>query len=98
VVAAFRTAFPDYRITIPAQVAEADLVATVWRTTGTHRGEWPSPPGPIAPTGRSISFTGTTTPRVADGRIAGVVGTNHDHLGRLRQMGALPAGKPRPGA
>ena len=97
-VAAFQTAFPDYRIAIMAQVAEADLVATVWRTTGTHQGEWPSPLGPIAPTGKSISFTGTTTLRVANGRIAEVVGTNHDHLGILQQMGALPAGKPRPGA
>jgi predicted ester cyclase len=98
VVTAFQTAFPDYHITITAQVAEEDLVATVWRTTGTHQGEWPSPLGPIAPTGKSISFTGTTTLRVADGRIVEVVGTNHDHLGILQQMGALPAGTPRPGA
>ena len=98
VVTAFQTAFPDYHITITAHVAEEDLVATVWRTTGTHQGEWPSPLGPIAPTGKSISFTGTTTLRVADRRIVEVVGTNHDHLGILQQMGALPAGKPRPGA
>ena len=98
VVTAFQTAFPDYHITITAQVAEEDLVATVWRTTGTHQGEWPSPLGPIAPTGKSISFTGTTTLRVADRRIVEVVGTNHDHLGILQQMGALPAGTPRPGA
>jgi hypothetical protein len=97
-VAAFQTAFPDYQITITAQVAEGDLVATVWRTTGTHAGEWPSPMGPIGPTGKSITFTGTTTLRVAEGRIAEVVGTNHDHLGILQQMGALPAGKPRSGA
>jgi ketosteroid isomerase-like protein len=98
VVAAFQTAFPDYRITIKAQVAEGDLVATVWGTTGTHQGEWPSPLGPIAPTGKPITFTGTTTLRVTDGRIVEVVGTNHDHLGILQQMGVLPAGKPRPGA
>src|SRR5919201_4100256 len=98
VVTAFQTAFPDYHITITAQVAEEDLVATVWRTTGTHQGEWPSPLGPIAPTGKSISFTGTTTLRVGDRRIVEVVGTNHDHLGILQQMGALPAGTPRRGA
>jgi SnoaL-like polyketide cyclase len=39
VVAAFQKAFPDYRITITAQVAEADLVAAVWSATGTHQGE-----------------------------------------------------------
>ena len=65
---------------------------------GTHQGEWPSPLGPIAPTGKPISFTGTTTLRVTEGRIVEVVGTNHDHLGILQQMGALPAGRPRPGA
>jgi predicted ester cyclase len=98
VVTAFQTAFPDYRITITAQVAEGDLVATVWRTTGTHEGEWPSPIGSIAPTGRTISFTGTTTARVTDGRIVEVLGTNHDHLGILQQMGALPTDEPRAGA
>ena len=30
VAAMMRTAFPDYRITIDDQVAEADKVATVW--------------------------------------------------------------------
>ena len=65
---------------------------------GHHQGEWPSPLGPIAPTGTPISFTGTTTLRVTEGRIVEVVGTNHDHLGILQQMGALPAGRPRPGA
>jgi predicted ester cyclase len=98
VVAAFRAAFPDYRITITAQVAEGELVATVWSCAGTHRGEWPSPMGPIAPTGKPVTFTGTTTLRVIDGRMAEVVGTNHDHLGILQQMGALPATAPRPGA
>ncbi|MCA1645410.1 MAG: ester cyclase [Chloroflexi bacterium] len=98
VVAAFQTAFPDYRITIVAQLGEEDVVASVWHTTGTHEGEWSSPMGPIAPTGKPISFTGTTTLRVADGQIVEVVGTNHDHLGILQQMGALPAGQPRPGA
>src|SRR2546423_858689 len=88
-VAAFQVAFPDYRITITAQLGEGDLVATVWRSTGTHQGEWPSPIGPIAPTGRPISFTGTTTLRVTDGQIAEVVGTNHDHLGILQQMGVV---------
>ena len=98
VVAMFQGAFPDYRITVEAQLAEGDLVATVWSATGTHQGEWPSPMGPIAPTGKQVTFTGTTTLRVADGKIAEVIGTNHDHLGILQQMGALPATAPRPGA
>jgi hypothetical protein len=47
-----RTAFPDYRLTIEEQIAEADKVATVWNGSGTHQGEWESPAGTIAPTGR----------------------------------------------
>jgi hypothetical protein len=36
--------------------------------------------------------------RVTDGKIADVIGSNHDHLGILQQIGALPAIAPRPGA
>ena len=95
---ALRTAFPDYRITIEVQVAEDDRVATVWTLRGTHRGVWASPAGPVAPTGQSVVFTGTTTLRVTGGKIAGVLGTNWDHLGILQQLGALRGTAPRPGA
>ena len=95
---AVRTAFPDYRITIEAQVAEDDRVATVWTLRGTQRGEWASPAGPVAPTGRVVAFTGTTTLRVTGGKIAAVLGTNWDHLGVLQQLGALPGTAPRSGA
>jgi predicted ester cyclase len=92
------TAFPDYQITINAQVAEGDMVATVWEARGTHQGEWQSPIGPIAATGKAVTWTGTTTLRLANGKIADIVGTNWDHLGILQQMGALPATAPRSGA
>ena len=91
-------AFPDAQITITDQIAEADTVATVWTLTGTHQGAWESPLGPIAPTGKPVQYTGTTTLRITDGKIAEVRGTNHDHLGLLQQMGALPATAPRSGA
>ncbi|MDQ4077252.1 MAG: ester cyclase [Chloroflexota bacterium] len=91
-------AFPDYHISITDQIAEGDKVATVWTLTGTHQGEWMSPMGAIAPTGKQVTYTATTTLRIADGKIAEVIGTNHDHLGLLQQMGALPATAPRPGA
>jgi predicted ester cyclase len=98
VAAMMRTAFPDYRITIDDQVAEADMVATVRTASGTHEGEWASPIGPVAPTGKGVTWTGTTTLRVAEGKIAEVIGTNWDHLGLLQQLGALPATDPQPGA
>lgn len=96
--AMLRTAFPDYRITIDDQLAEADKVATVWTGSGTHQGEWASPIGPIAPTGKAITWTATTTLRIAEGKIAAVIGTNWDHLGILQQLGALPVAAPRSGA
>src|SRR5919112_6545852 len=73
--AMMRTAFPDYQIIIDDQLAEADKVATVWTASGTHEGEWASPMGPVAATGRAVTWTGTTTLRVVEGKIADVIGT-----------------------
>jgi predicted ester cyclase len=91
-------AFPDYRITVDTQVAEGELVATVWHAEGTHQGSWESPLGPIAPTGRFVQWSATTTVRVRAGQIVELVGSHWDHLGLLQQLGALPEGVPRPGA
>jgi predicted ester cyclase len=98
VAAMLRTAFPDYRITIDDQLAEADMVTTVWTATGTHKGEWASPIGPVPPTGKAVTWTGTTTLRIAEGKIADVLGSNWDHLGILQQLGTLPTTAPRSGA
>jgi predicted ester cyclase len=98
VAAMLRTAFPDYRITIDDQLAETDMVATVWTATGTHKGEWASPIGPAPPTGKAVTWTGTTTLRIAEGKIADVLGSNWDHLGILQQLGVLPTTTPRSGA
>jgi predicted ester cyclase len=92
------TAFPDYRVTIEDQIAEDDRVATVWTAQGTHRGEWASPAGPVAPTDTAVTWTGTTTLRVADGRIVEVLGTNWDHLGILQQLGVVAPLAARSGA
>ena len=96
--AMMRTAFPDYQIAIDDQLAEADKVATVWTGTGTHQGEWASPIGPVPATGKVVTWTGTTTLRIAEGKITEVIGTNWDHLGILQQLGVLPATNPRSGA
>ena len=98
VAAMLRTAFPDYQITIDDQLAEADLVATVWTASGSHQGEWASPIGPVPPTGKAVTWTGTTTLRIAEGKIADVLGSNWDHLGILQQLGVLPTTTPRSGA
>src|SRR5215210_636232 len=70
--AMMRTAFPDYQITIDDQIAEGDRVGTVWTASGTHEGEWASPIGPVAPSGKAVTWPGTTTLRIAGGKIAEV--------------------------
>jgi predicted ester cyclase len=92
------TAFPDYRLRIEEQLAEEDKVATVWTGIGTHRGKWESPAGSVAPTGRQVRWTGTTTLRLSGGRISDVIASSWDHLGILQQLGAVAATEPRTGA
>ena len=92
------TAFPDYRLTIEEQIAEGDKVATVWSGSGTHEGEWESPAGTIAPTGKQVRWTGTTTLRLSEGQISEVIASSWDHLGILQQLGAMAVTEPRTGA
>jgi predicted ester cyclase len=92
------TAFPDYRITIEEQIAEGEKVATVWSGIGTHEGQWESPAGTIASTGKHVRWMGTTTLRLSEGRITEVIATSWDHLGILQQLGAVAVTEPRTGA
>ena len=91
------TAFPDYQLTVSHQIAEGDTVTTIWTARGTHQEDWMSPIGAIAPTGKPVTWSGSTTVRLRDGLMADVIATNWDHLGILQQMGAAPATAPRPG-
>jgi len=92
------TAFPDYRLTIEEQIAEEEKVATVWTGSGTHQGEWESPAGSVAPTGREVRWMGTTTLRLSEGKISDVIASSWDHLGILQQLGAVDVTEPRTGA
>jgi predicted ester cyclase len=92
------TAFPGYEITIEDQIAVEDKVATVWTGRGTHQGEWESRAGTIAPTGRQVTWMGTTTLRLSEGKISEVIASSWDHLGILQQLGAVAATEPRTGA
>ena len=83
--AALRSALPDQRWTLEDQVAEGDLVATVWTFRGTHRGELMG----IAPTGKEVTVTGMSLFRLADGKIA-ENWVQSDLLGLLQQLGAIP--------
>jgi predicted ester cyclase len=86
------TAFPDLQFTLDELIAEGDKVVVRWTMRGTHLGELR---GGIAPTGKAFTVTGTTTNRVADGRVAEAWG-NVDLLGLMLQLGLVTP--PRPAA
>ena len=78
-------AFSDLQMTVEAQLAEGDLVTTRWSARGTHDGELMGVPG----SGNSVSISGITVGRVADGKIV-EEWTNWDGLGLMQQIGAMP--------
>ncbi|MFN0129087.1 MAG: ester cyclase [Verrucomicrobiales bacterium] len=61
----FTAAFPDLRVTVQGIVAEGDDAVVRWSVTGTHAG----PFGPVAASGRSVTFQGMTWLRFRDGKI-----------------------------
>ena len=82
--AMYKAAFPDISITVEDQVAEGDKVVTRWTVKGTHEGELMGVPA----TGKSVSITGITISRIADGKVE-EEWTNWDGLGLMEQIGAL---------
>ncbi len=81
--ALFNSAFPDLKIDVDMVTATDDMAAAVWTSTGTQEGEWQG----IAPTGKSVSWTGINVFRIACGQIAESWG-EADHLGLRIALGA----------
>jgi steroid delta-isomerase-like uncharacterized protein len=81
-VEAFRTAFPDSRMAVEDQIAEAGRVATRWRMTGSHGGVFMG----IEPTGKPVDITGIFFDRLENGRIV-ETWANYDLHGLLQQLG-----------
>jgi steroid delta-isomerase-like uncharacterized protein len=84
--AGLRRAFPDFRVTVEDQIAEGDRVVCRWTARATHQGEYAG----IPPSGKQGVVTGTSTFRIADGKVV-ECWTNSDDLGLLQQIGALLA-------
>jgi len=82
---AYRNAFPDMKLTIDEQIAEADTVVTRWRADGTHRGELMG----INPTGKRVSVQGVVISRITNGQLADDF-ESYDVHGMLRQLGVAP--------
>jgi steroid delta-isomerase-like uncharacterized protein len=78
----FRTAFPDFRMTVEDVVAEGDLVCCRFRQSGTHQGDLFG----IAPTGRSVDFGEMAICQIADGQII-ASWFQTDMLGLMSQLG-----------
>ncbi len=64
-VNAYRTAFPDIRVTVEDQLAEGEKVVTRWIARGTHLDEFLG----LAPTGDTVSVSGIEFDRVSGGKI-----------------------------
>lgn len=83
-VGQFHQAFADTTVEILLQVGEGDLVATRWRFVATQSGPYLG----LAPTGRTVTWTGTQIDRFEDGRIA-ETWVNWDMYGMFDQLGLL---------
>ena len=95
-VRAVRAIYPDLALTVDRQIAEGEWVATVITARGTHSREWLG----MAPTGRTLVFTGVNVDRVVDGRIVehgGAANMLQPFLdaGALEPVGGQRSGRPR---
>ncbi len=61
-----RRTYPDLRVTVDHQIAEADWVVSLVTARGTHSADWFGIPA----SGAELEFTGVNVDRVIDGRIA----------------------------
>lgn len=87
-IQSFREAFPDIDATIEAIIAEDDLVAVRFTTSGTF--EQPLPEFPdIEPTGQQFTVTAMEFDRIDDGKLA-ETWMEFDSVGWLQQLGVIP--------
>ena len=85
VVSMFSVAFPDLQHTVDEMLAEGNVVAARWTVRGTHRGDFQG----IAPTGKTVTLSGTTVHHMVDGRIEETWLT-FDSMALLQQLDAVP--------
>jgi predicted ester cyclase len=81
----FRSAFPDFKVTIDDITAEGDKVVVRGIWSGTHKGEFMG----IAPTGKSASFGVIDIVRIAGGKVVEHWG-QMDNLRMMQQLGVIP--------
>jgi steroid delta-isomerase-like uncharacterized protein len=84
VITMVRTAFPNFHLTFGDLIAEGDKVVIRYTGRGTHKSEFLG----IGATGKQFETTGTTTCRLAGGKIV-EMWLNWDALGSMRQLGVV---------
>jgi steroid delta-isomerase-like uncharacterized protein len=82
----FRSAFPDFQITVDDVIAEGEKVVVRSTWSGTHKGEFMG----IPPSGKSVSFGVYDTIRIAGGKVVEHWG-QMDNMGLMQQLGVVPA-------
>ena len=85
IVSMFRSGMPDIRLTIDDEIYTGDRVVHRWTLVGTDTGGMMGMP----PSGKQLTFTGTTIVRMQDGMIV-ERWANVDELGLLQQLGMAP--------
>ncbi|HEV8603549.1 MAG TPA: ester cyclase [Gaiellaceae bacterium] len=86
-------AFPDTHNEIQQQVAEGELVSTLWKATGTHEAEFFGVP----PTGKRIEIYGISIECIRGSKRLEGWGCP-DMLGLMQQIGAVPSPEQSAGA
>lgn len=84
-VMVYRTAFPDFHVTIEDEIAEGDMVVLRWTITGTHKAELMG----IPPTNKRMMMAGITMGRIASRKIV-EAWNSLDALGMMQQLGVIP--------
>lgn len=90
-VVEMRTRFPDLTVTVDQLLADGDWVVARLTSHGTHLGAFAG----LAPTGKTVTWSGVALRRIENGRIA-EQWTKHDMLAMLRQLGAVRLGPAPP--
>jgi ketosteroid isomerase-like protein len=80
-----RSVWGDWRMTIDEMIAEGDRVMVRWTFHGRHQGELHG----LAPTGRTVTYSGINIFRLEGGRIAEIWDI-YDRLWLWQQLGVLP--------
>lgn len=86
----FITAFPDLHFELKDKVAQGDVVAVSWESTGTHTGPLRTPTGDVLPpTNKKVFGQGSSFYRFKDGKIASSA-IHWDMVTLLAQLGLMP--------